>query len=197
VSELPLDKHEDDNSCNAADAQGVRTVPWRDTLAIENPHDIDWIRFTAPSLPLLNSLEFRVHAVPGVNPDSVKFLTFYVIKVPAATDTALTIAIADTAVAARLDHQVTTTALTAGADYYAVVLDFAGSSTYYEICAQVVSVSPPTCAGSTWPAPPAPSATAAVARWAPSGAAPAGRLGRTLRRGRSPRGAPRLNLGPE
>ncbi|HEX4600765.1 MAG TPA: Ig-like domain-containing protein [Gemmatimonadales bacterium] len=198
VSELPLDHHEDDNSCNAADAQGVRAVPWRDTLAIENPHDIDWIRFTAPSLPLLSSLEFRVHANSGVNPDSTKFLTFYVIKVPAPTDTALTIAYTDTAVASRLDHQVTTTSLTAGADYYAVVLDFAGATTYYEICAQIVGLSSPaTCAGAAWPAPPAPSATAGAPRWAPSRAAPTARLGRPLRRGHAPRGAPRLRLGHE
>ncbi|HVH09189.1 MAG TPA: Ig-like domain-containing protein [Gemmatimonadales bacterium] len=158
-SELPADSHEDDNSCTAADARGAQPFGvngFRDTLAIENPHDIDWIRFTAPTPAPIFGVEFRVHAIAGAHPDSVKFLTFYVIKVPAASDTALSIVVADTAVAARLDHDRTAT-LTAGQDYYAVVLDFAGATTYYELCVQqapAIAGSGP-CAGQAWPAPPA------------------------------------------
>lgn len=167
-AELPADAHEDDNSCNAADARGAATVPFRDTLAIENPHDIDWIRFTAPNPAPVFGTELRVHAGAGVNPDSTKFLTFYVIKVPAASDTALTVVVADTAVAARTDHDVTV-ALAPGADYYAVVLDFAGTTTYYEICAQAASLVPPTtCPGSApWPGPPASVSAPLRARPAP------------------------------
>src|SRR5207253_4401273 len=44
-SELPADAHEDDNSCNAADLRDTVPAPFRDTLTIENPHDVDWIRF--------------------------------------------------------------------------------------------------------------------------------------------------------
>ena len=155
-AELPADAHEDDNSCNAADARGNATVPFRDTLAIENPHDIDWIRFTAPNPAPLFGTEFRVHAISGVNPDSAKFLTFYVIKVPAASDTSLTVIVADTAVASSTDHDVTVS-LAPGADYYAVVLDFAGATTYYEICAQAASlIRPATCpGGAPWPVSPA------------------------------------------
>ncbi len=169
-AELPSDAHEDDNSCNAADLRGVQSAQtgFRDTLAIENPHDIDWIRFTAPSPAPPAGTNFRVHAIPGVNPDSTKFLTFYVIKVPAASDAALSVVVTDTAVANRTDHDVTAS-LAPGADYYAVVLDFAGTTTYYELCVQPASVtSPATCPGSApWPAPPA-RLGGPVARWAPA-----------------------------
>src|SRR5581483_7148971 len=46
---LPADAHEDDNSCTAAEARGSVPLPFRDTLAIENPHDVDWIFFTLPA----------------------------------------------------------------------------------------------------------------------------------------------------
>jgi Bacterial Ig-like domain (group 2) len=181
-AELPADTHEDDNSCNAADARPVPAFPFLDSLAIENPHDIDWIRFTAPTPAPPFGVEFRVHAITGVNADTAKFLTFYVIKRPAPGDTALTVVVADTAVAARLDHDVIAP-LTPGADYYAVVLDFAGTTTYYEMCVQAAPAALPSpafpCMGASWPAPPARSAAAVVAR--PSRPRPAGTRGPRLR----------------
>ena len=170
VSELPADKHEDDNSCNAADLRTIATVPFRDTLAIENPHDIDWLRFTAPST--LFGVEFRVHAVAGasLSIDSLKALDLYVSKVPnRPTETALTIVRADTALAPLKDHDVIVTGLTAGADYYAVVLDFAGVTTYYEICAQAAPSPLPSggpCPGTApFPAPPAAPPVAGASRY--------------------------------
>ncbi len=196
-AELPADAHEDDNSCNAADLRGAQAAGptgFRDTLAIENPHDIDWIRFTAPSPAPLAGTEFRVHAIPGVNPDSTKFLTFYVIKVPAASDTVLSVVVTDTAVANRTDHDVTAS-LAPGVDYYAVVLDFAGAATYYELCVQPASLLPPaTCPGSAlWPAPPA-RLGAPVARWAPARGTVRPGSGLKPRRGRVPRTSSLLRL---
>jgi hypothetical protein len=199
VSELPADAHEDDNSCNAADLRGAQPFGasgFRDTLAIENPHDIDWIRFTAPNPAPTLGVEFRVHAIPGVHPDSTKFLTFYVIKVPARpADTALTIVVRDTAVAHALAHD-TSAMLAPGQDYYAVVLDFAGTTTYYELCAQPAQTLPPaTCPGTApWPGSPAPTATAA--RAAPLPAGWARRLRAQARRARASRGSPLLHMGP-
>ncbi|HVH67951.1 MAG TPA: Ig-like domain-containing protein [Gemmatimonadales bacterium] len=168
-AELPADTHEDDNSCNAADSRGaqpVGTTGFRNSLAIENPHDIDWIRFTAPNPAPTFGVEFRVHAIAGVNPDTAKFLTFYVIKVPASGDTVLSVVVTDTAVAARVDHDVIAS-LTPGADYYAVVLDFAGASTYYEMCVQPAPAALPSPAApciTPWPAPPPRSAAALIVR---------------------------------
>jgi Bacterial Ig-like domain (group 2) len=197
VSELPADKHEDDNSCNAADVRPKYAVPFRDTLAIENPHDIDWLRFTAPSTTF--GVEFRLHAVAGasLSRDSLKALDLFVIKVPnRPADTALTIVKADTALAPLKDHDVVVSGLTAGTDYYAVVLDFSGVTTYYEICAQPAPSPLPSggpCPGTT-PFP-APRAAAPIAGASIFQAAPPLRIRRQPRRARLPARTPSLNPG--
>ncbi len=197
VSELPADKHEDDNSCNAADLQlPYATVPFRDTLAIENPHDIDWLRFTAPNPAPLFGVEFRLHAIAGASlaRDSLKALDLYVIKVPAPGDAALTIVRADTALAPLKDHDFILTTLTPSANYYAVVLDFSGVTTYYEICVQAApSALPggPSCPGT---APfPAPRAAAPIAGASTYQAAPPLRIRQQPRRARLPARTPSLN----
>src|SRR5204863_340549 len=69
-SELPADAHEDDNSCNAADLRGTLPAPtFRDTLTIENPHDVDWIRFHYTNQGVTTTAQVRLHAFPGVHPD--------------------------------------------------------------------------------------------------------------------------------
>ncbi|HKW41249.1 MAG TPA: Ig-like domain-containing protein [Gemmatimonadales bacterium] len=145
VSELPADSHEDDNSCNAADKH-PDALPLRDTLAIENPHDVDWFRFTVPSLGVVN---MRAAVLTSVQPDSLKDLDGYIIRVPSSSDTALTIVGADTAVSSSVS--IVTAPLAAG-DYYAVIVDFAGTSTPYEICLTLTTAcapfpSPPATAG--------------------------------------------------
>jgi Big-like domain-containing protein len=152
ISELPPDKHEDDNSCNAADLRGTVPAPtYRDTLTIENPHDIDWIRFHYTNQGLGTTAQVRMHAFPGTNPDSVKDLDLYVIKVPLSTDTSISIVAADTS--AGSDGNVTPSLATG--DYYLVIVDFAGAATTYEVCVGYVPLlSPGTCTAA-WPAPPA------------------------------------------
>jgi hypothetical protein len=143
-SELPPDAHEDDNSCNAADLRlPVQTIPFRDTLAIENPHDIDWMRFTVSSA---GTYRVRLHAFTGVHPDSLKDLDVYVVKVPTAGDVALQVLMADSASGSDVNR---TVFLSTGS-YYAAVLDYAGVATTYEIC--MSSGSCPTA----FPTPPAP-----------------------------------------
>jgi Big-like domain-containing protein len=126
-SEIPPDAHEDDNSCNIADLRPIKGVPFRDTLAIQNPHDMDWIRFTVTSG---STHRFRLHAFTGVHPDSLKDLDLYVIRVPNPVDVALQIMMADSANGSDVNR---TVFLSAGS-YYAVVVDYAGTTTRYEIC---------------------------------------------------------------
>jgi len=142
-SELPPDAHEDDNSCNAADLRGAKTIPFRDTLTIENPHEIDWIRFTVLSGGLHR---FRLHAFTGVHPDSLKDLDLYVVRVPSPADTQVPVVMADTAPGSDVNRIVN--GLVAG-DYYLVVLDYAGTTTQYEICVSAGACRTP------FPAPPA------------------------------------------
>src|SRR5882724_1911013 len=104
ASELPADAHEDDNSCNAADLQGTLPAPtFRDTLAIENPHDVDWIKFHYTNQGLGTTAQVRLHAFPGVHPDSLKDLDIYVAKVPQPGDTLVQVLAADTTAGSEAD----------------------------------------------------------------------------------------------
>ena len=153
-SELPADAHEDDNSCNAADLRDTVPAPFRDTLTIENPHDVDWIRFHYTNGGLGTTAQFRMHAFPGTHPDSLKDLDLYVVKVPQPSDTALQVLLADTTAGSDVNR----TANLATGDYYLVIVDFAGVATTYEVCVGTTN----TLLGggpcnSGFPAPPAPS----------------------------------------
>ena len=153
-SELPADAHEDDNSCNAADLRDTVPAPFRDTLTIENPHDVDWIRFHYTNGGLGTTAQFQMHAFPGTHPDSLKDLDLYVVKVPQPSDTALQVLLADTTAGSDVNR----TANLATGDYYLVIVDFAGVATTYEVCVGTTN----TLLGggpcnSGFPAPPAPS----------------------------------------
>jgi len=151
ASELPPDAHEDDNSCNAADLRGTVVAPFRDTLTIENPHDIDWIRFHYTSGGLGTTAQFRLHAFPGVHPDSLKDLDLYVAKIPQAGDTVVQVLAADTAAGSDVDLR---PSLATG-DYYLVVLDFAGTTTNYEVCVGTVPILGGGFCNTAFPSPPA------------------------------------------
>jgi len=101
-----------------------------------------------------------MHAFPGVHPDSLKDLDLYVIKVPVAGDAALQVMVADTAAGSDVNR----TAGLATGDYYLAVVDFAGTTTTYEVCVGTLSIlgTGPCAAG--FPSPPAPSAPAAPVR---------------------------------
>jgi len=151
ASELPPDAHEDDNSCNAADLRGTVVAPFRDTLTIENPHDIDWIRFHYTSGGLGTTAQLRLHAFPGVHPDSLKDLDLYVAKIPQAGDTVVQVLAADTAAGSDVDLR---PSLATG-DYYLVVLDFAGTTTNYEVCVGTVPILGGGFCNTAFPSPPA------------------------------------------
>lgn len=156
-SELPADAHEDDNSCNAADLRDTLQPPFRDTLAIENPHDVDWLRVHLTGSLVGTTYQFRLHALAGVHPDSLKDLDLYVLKVPQPGDTVMQIVAADTSTGS--DANVTTT-VTATGDYYVSVVDFAGTATTYELCVGTVPVLGTAFCNTGFPAPPRASARA-------------------------------------
>ena len=156
LSELPPDAHEDDNSCNAADLRDTLQSPFRDTLAIENPHDVDWIRFHYTQGGLGSTAQIRVHAFTGVHPDSVKDLDAYVVKVPQAGDPALQVMFADTSSGSEING----TAGLATGDYYLAIVDFAGATTTYEVCVGVLPLLGGGFCNTAFPAPPRTTVTA-------------------------------------
>ncbi|HMH81396.1 MAG TPA: hypothetical protein VK531_00890 [Gemmatimonadales bacterium] len=150
-SELPPDAHEDDNSCNAADLRDTLQSPFRDTLTIENPHDVDWIRFHFTQGGLGSTARVRLHAFPAAHPDSLKDLDLYVVRVPQPGDAVLQVVLADTAAGSEVNR----TPTLATGDYYLAVVDFAGTTTTYEVCVGVVPLlAQGDCSNAVFPAPP-------------------------------------------
>jgi hypothetical protein len=130
-------------------------------LTIENPHDVDWIRFHYTNPGITTTAQVRLHAFPGVHPDSLKDLDLYVIKVPLAGDTVVSVVAADTAAGS----DVNLTPSLATGDYYLAIVDFAGTTTTYEVCVGDVPVlAPGTCNNPPWPSPPATTSAAARRR---------------------------------
>jgi hypothetical protein len=128
---IPRDKHEEDNFCDAVDPPrpiiSLAAGDYRDTLAIENPHDVDWFRFNVPG-PVPRAVRFRTAALPFAAADSSD-IDLYVLNVPVAGDTVMT-----GFAMAKAGSTVDTTLTLAPKDYYAVVVDFAGVPTRYTIC---------------------------------------------------------------
>lgn len=144
------DAHEEDDFCNAADARGLAvTLPgsFRDTLTIDNPHDIDWIRFKVTGA-LGQLVTAKIAALPGSASAGASDVDLYLLTVPgggasstldqkaASTDTGSTESI---------------TALLAAGDYYLVAVDYLGAPVAYALCINTSG-----CSG--FPSAPAPSA---------------------------------------
>jgi hypothetical protein len=121
------DAHEEDDYCNAADAK-PETLPFKDaTLTIDNPHDVDWFRFSFPG-----GLAFRVRtlAPPSAFVDSSD-IDVYLLRVPNPGDTAMTVVASSARAGSTEDIQVL---LLGAGNYYVVVTDFAGVPTRYSLC---------------------------------------------------------------
>ncbi|HXF96124.1 MAG TPA: hypothetical protein VNI61_08465 [Gemmatimonadales bacterium] len=122
---FPADRREEDDYCDAADAKGPPyPAALRDTLTIDNGHDVDWIRFRVPD--------------PGGGlPSSVRFRTGSI--VPGDTSD-IDLYVLDAGSLAELGSGVNTgstedfTVLLNPGEYYAVVVDFAGTPTRYVVC---------------------------------------------------------------
>jgi hypothetical protein len=148
------DAHEEDDFCDAPGAQVTEALPYQATLTIDNPHDVDWIKF---SVPTQQPVRIRTAASPAVAGQDTSDIDVYVLHDNGAGNAPDSVG-----AYAHAGSTIDTTfglllGLPAG-DYYAVVVDFAGVPTPYAICIG-------NCA--SFPVGPAPSPTrvqAAVAR---------------------------------
>ncbi len=156
---IPRDAHEEDNYCNAVDARVDALNPQvLDTLAIENPHDVDWFRFNVPGSGTV-LVRFRTAARPFAVTDTSD-IDLYVLNIPGPSDTVMT-GYSFAKAGSTVDS---TVAVTAGKDYYAVVVDFGGVPTRYSICMGIVSILPPINSCTTLPPASAVAPSAAMRR---------------------------------
>src|SRR5207245_1003333 len=89
-------------------------------------------------------------ALPGTHPDSLKDLDLYVVKVPVSGDATIQVLAADTSAGSDADLR---PGLGTG-DYYLAVVDFAGTTTTYELCVATITVlGAGPCAGTAFPSP--------------------------------------------
>ena len=132
------DRLEENDNCEFADRNFADpltrvdlTSPFSDTLTIDNPHDIDWIRFTMPG-PVAQPVTFKTAPPAALNAAAAGDIDLYVIGVPVAGSPL------DVRGASRVEgsNESLTVILDPG-DYYMVVTDFAGRPTRYSLCAAV------------------------------------------------------------
>jgi hypothetical protein len=129
---VPRDAHEEDDFCNAADARGlVVTVPagsFRDTLTIDNPHDIDWIRFRVSSL---TTVTIKIAAVTAATTVDSSDVDLFLLTVPGggASSSLDLVSRSD----ASGSTETISTILTAG-EYYLVAVDYQGAPLAYDLC---------------------------------------------------------------
>ena len=129
---VPRDAHEEDDFCDAADARGLAVaVPggtFRDTLTIDNAHDIDWIRFRVTSLSTVTIKSASLTAATAVDSSDIDL---YLLTVPGggASSTLDILNRSDSAGSS----EAMTTLLNSG-DYYLVVVDFQGVPVAYDLC---------------------------------------------------------------
>lgn len=132
------DRMEENDNCEFADRNfatpatrvDLGVAPFSDSLTIDNPHDVDWIRFRVPG-PLPQLVTFRT-SPPAVLDASSRNgdVDLYVMAIPVA-GTPLDIRGSSQGSGS---NELISVILSPG-EYYMVVTDFAGSPTRYSLCA--------------------------------------------------------------
>ena len=140
---ITRDAHEEDDYCNAADAK-PDPLPFQSaTLTIDNPHDVDWFRFSFTG----GLFQARTTA-PASSVADPSDIDLYLLRVPSPGDTVMTVVASSARPGS--DESIQPLLGLAAGQYYLVVTDFAGVPTRYSLCFGAGSCVPP-------PAPPAPS----------------------------------------
>jgi len=129
---VPRDAHEEDDFCDAADARGLAvTMPggtFRDTLTIDNAHDIDWIRFRVTSLSTVTIKSASLTAATAVDSSDIDL---FLLTVPGGGASARLDSVNASTAAGSSE---TMTSLLSPGDYYLVVVDFRGAPVAYDLC---------------------------------------------------------------
>lgn len=128
------DVYEENDMCHYADFGNRRitlNTTFADTLTVDNPHEIDWLRLDLPGTGPV-SVRLRTISRPLGGSLDVSDIDLYVLTTPnQSTGTPLSLVALDTTAGSTNDVPVL---LNAGASYYIAVVDFAGSPTRYWFC---------------------------------------------------------------
>ncbi|HET7790108.1 MAG TPA: hypothetical protein VFK78_04855 [Gemmatimonadales bacterium] len=130
---FPKDAHEEDDFCSAADAKGTQILPFRDTLTIDNPHDVDWIRFRVDSGALTRNVTIRIASIAGGSDSSD--VDLYVLSVP---DGSASSSLDEEGVSDNVGSNESLSLNLVPGHYYAVAVDYAGIPTQYVMCAETL-----------------------------------------------------------
>ncbi len=132
------DRLEENDNCEFADRNFADpatridlATPYSEALTIDNPHDVDWIRFQVPgSLPQIVTLKTAPRV--GASASGAGDIDLYLLGIPVAG------APLDVRGSARTKgSSESLTVLLDPGEYYAVVTDFAGRAINYSLCAAV------------------------------------------------------------
>ncbi len=131
---IPRDAHEEDDYCDAAEPSPdpALVLPFRDTLTIDNPNDVDWFRIVGAG----QSVRIRTAAIgaplaPPVVSDTTRNIDLYVMLRPNIGDSGLGIIGASQSAGTFEDLTFT---LFNGIVYYIVVVDAGAVPTQYDFC---------------------------------------------------------------
>ena len=133
---IKADRLEENDNCEFADRNFADpatrvdlATPFSDSLTIDNPHEVDWIRFSVPG-PLPQAVTIKTAAPTGVNGANAGDIDLYVMAIPVAGSP---IDIRGTSKNQRSNESLTL--LLDPGDYYMVVADFVGKPVRYSVCA--------------------------------------------------------------
>jgi hypothetical protein len=132
------DRLEENDNCEFADRNFADastrvdlSTQFSDSLTIDNPHDVDWIRFHVPGV-VPQAVRFRTAAPTGANGAEVGDIDLYVIRVPVAGSPLDIRGVSKN----QRSNESLSLVLDPG-DYYMVVTDFVGKPIRYSLCAAV------------------------------------------------------------
>jgi hypothetical protein len=134
------DRFEENDNCEFADSNFAAaathvdlSTPFSESLTIDNPHDVDWIRFHVPGTGP-QTLTVRTAPLASLSAANAGDIDLYVLGIPAAAGAPM-----DIKGSSRADgssESISPLVVDPG-DYYLVVTDFAGTPTRYSLCAAV------------------------------------------------------------
>ena len=135
---IGADRLEENDNCEFADrnfADAATRVdlstPFSDSLTIDNPHDVDWIRFQVPGATP-QAVSFRTAGSAGASGFNAGDIDLRVIGIPVAGSP-----LDERGVSKNQRSSESLTLVLPPGDYYMVVSDFAGKPIRYALCAAV------------------------------------------------------------